>query len=134
MSQSFVDSNISIWKAVCPIQALILLGLRKRVLNSPTKSIEATPRYSAFQEADRRTPSGLSGYLRDRGLTRVVLIGLAIDFCVAWSAHDAHDGEFGAVVLEDACRDINRSSSLDAAWEVMTAAAVERATSANMPD
>ena len=90
--------------------------------------------YSAFQEADRRTPTGLSGYLRDRGLTRVALIGLATDFCVAWSAQDALGGEFGAVVLEDACRDINMSGSLDAAWEAMTAAGVERATSADLPD
>lgn len=52
----------------------------------------------------------------------------------AWSAQDALDGEFGAVVLEDACRDINMSGSLDAAWEAMTAAGVERATSADLPD
>lgn len=53
---------------------------------------------------------------------------------MAWSAQDALDGEFGAVVLEDAFRDINMSGSLDAAWEAMTAAGVERATSADLPD
>lgn len=88
--------------------------------------------YSAFQEADRRTHTGLSGYLRDRGLTRVVLVGLALDFCVAWSAQDALEQGFGAVVLEDACRAIDLNGSLDAAWEAMTAAGVERSSSADV--
>lgn len=88
--------------------------------------------YSAFQEADRRTHTGLSGYLHDRGLTRVVLVGLATDFCVAWSAQDAISAGFGAVVIEDACRAIDLNGSLDAAWEAMTAAGVERSSSADV--
>ena len=88
--------------------------------------------YSAFQEADRRTHTGLAGYLRERGLTRMVLVGLALDFCVAWSAQDAVDQGFGAVILEDACRAIDLNGSLDAAWEALTAAGVERASSADV--
>ena len=88
--------------------------------------------YSAFQEADRRTHTGLAGYLRERGLTRMVLVGLALDFCVAWSAQDAVDQGFGAVILEDTCRAIDLNGSLAAAWEALTAAGVERASSADV--
>ena len=88
--------------------------------------------YSAFQEADRRTPTGLAGYLHERGLTRVVIVGLALDFCVSWSAQDAREHGFGAVVLEDACRAIDLNGSLAAAWEAMSAAGVERAGSADL--
>jgi len=88
--------------------------------------------YSAFQEADRRTHTGLSGYLRDRNLTRVVLVGLATDFCVAWSAQDAREQGFGAAVIEDACRAIDLGGSLGAAWEAMAAAGVERMQSADL--
>lgn len=52
--------------------------------------------YSAFSEADRRTPTGLGGYLRERGLRRLFLAGLATDFCVAWSALDAVSAGFEA--------------------------------------
>ncbi len=62
--------------------------------------------YSAFFENDRRTPTGLAGYLRERGFTRVFLAGLATDFCVAFSAEDAMRAGFQAIVLEDACRAI----------------------------
>jgi nicotinamidase/pyrazinamidase len=62
--------------------------------------------YSAFYENDRRTPTGLAGYLRERGFTRVFLAGLATDFCVAFSAEDAVRAGFSAVVVEDACRGI----------------------------
>ncbi len=70
--------------------------------------------YSAFHENDRTTPTGLSGYLRERGLGRVILAGLALDFCVRWSAEDAHKGGFAAVVVEDACRAIDVDGSLAA--------------------
>src|SRR5574342_1086807 len=56
--------------------------------------------YSAFCEADGTTPTGLAGYLRDRGLEHVVLAGLATDFCVAWSALDARKRGFRATVIE----------------------------------
>lgn len=82
--------------------------------------------YSAFLEADRRTHTGLSGYLALRGIDRVFIAGLATDFCVAWSAIDARRFGFAAVVLEDACRAIDTNGSLAAAWSSMRAAGVQR--------
>ena len=70
--------------------------------------------YSAFFENDHRTPTGLAGYLRERGLRRVFLAGLALDFCVGWSAEDAHRHGFEVVVVEDACRAIDVDGSLAA--------------------
>ncbi len=67
--------------------------------------------YSAFYENDHKTPTGLSGYLRQRGLTRVFLAGLAYDFCVRWSAEDARRDGFDVVVIEDACRSIDTNGS-----------------------
>jgi len=70
--------------------------------------------YSAFNENDRKTRTGLAGYLRERGFTRIFLAGLAFDFCVRYSAEDArHDG-FKAVVIEDACRGIDVEGSVEA--------------------
>jgi nicotinamidase/pyrazinamidase len=77
--------------------------------------------YSAFQENDRRTPTGLAGYLRERGLTRVFLAGLAFDFCVRYSAEDAKQQGFEAVVIEDTCRAIGMSGSLSATRERLAA-------------
>jgi nicotinamidase/pyrazinamidase len=71
--------------------------------------------YSAFYENDHATPTGLAGYLRERGLTRVFLAGLALDFCVRYSAEDAHRCGFRAVVIEDACRGIDLDGSVAAA-------------------
>jgi nicotinamidase/pyrazinamidase len=68
--------------------------------------------YSTFYENDRRTPTGLVGYLRERGLTRVFLAGLAFDFCIRFSAEDAHAEGFDVVVVEDACRSIDVEGSL----------------------
>jgi nicotinamidase/pyrazinamidase len=82
--------------------------------------------YSAFLEADRKTTTGLAGYLRECGLTRVFCAGLATDFCVAWSALDARKLGFDALVIEDACRAIDTQGSLAAAWKDMLAAGVER--------
>jgi nicotinamidase/pyrazinamidase len=67
--------------------------------------------YSAFFENDRLTPTGLAGYLRERGLTRVFLAGLAYDYCVGYSALDARRLGFEAIVIRDACRaiDLDRS-------------------------
>jgi nicotinamidase/pyrazinamidase len=62
--------------------------------------------YSAFFENDRTTPTGLEGWLRQRGFSRLFLCGLATDFCVAWSAEDATRLGFTVVVIEDACRGI----------------------------
>jgi nicotinamidase/pyrazinamidase len=71
--------------------------------------------YSAFFENDRTTPTGLAGYLRERGLSRVFLAGLALDFCVRYSAEDGHHGGFDIVVIEDATRGIDLNGSIDAA-------------------
>ena len=67
--------------------------------------------YSAFFENDRTTPTGLSGYLRERGIGRLFLVGLAFDFCVRYSAEDAHRAGFGVVVIDDACRAIDVDGS-----------------------
>ncbi len=81
--------------------------------------------YSAFNEADRR-PTGLAAYLRERGIGRVFLAGLATDFCVAWSAADARGAGFAALVIADACRAIDAGGSLAAAWMRLDAAGVQR--------
>lgn len=80
--------------------------------------------YSAFFENDRSTPTGLAGYLRDRGITEVWLAGLATDFCVAFSALDAARLGFGVTLIEDACREIDLDGSHAAAVARMTDAAV----------
>ena len=82
--------------------------------------------YSAFMEADGQTPTGLRGYLEERRLRRVFFVGLATDFCVAWSALDARRVGFAAVVIEDATRAIDTGGSLASAWTAMNAAGVER--------
>ena len=85
--------------------------------------------YSAFYENGRRTPTGLSGYLRSRGFERVYLAGLATDFCVAYSALDARRKGFEVMLVEDACRAIDLEGSLASAMELMDAAGVERVIS-----
>jgi nicotinamidase/pyrazinamidase len=67
----------------------------------------------AFYENDHLTPTGLAGYLRERGLTRVFIAGLAFDFCVRYSAEDACRAGLGTVVVEDACRGIDVGGSVD---------------------
>jgi nicotinamidase/pyrazinamidase len=83
--------------------------------------------YSAFLEADRRTRTGLDGYLKSRGVKRVFCAGLATDFCVAWTAMDARRFGLQAVVIEEACRAIDTGGSLAAAWRGMKRAGVRRA-------
>jgi len=68
--------------------------------------------YSAFVENDRRTSTGLAGYLRERGFARVVVAGLAFDFCVRYSAEDAHRAGLQVTVVEDACRGIDVDGSV----------------------
>jgi nicotinamidase/pyrazinamidase len=70
--------------------------------------------YSAFYENDRTTPTGLAGYLRERGFARAFLAGLALDFCVRYSAEDARRLGLEAVVIEDACRGIDLAGSVTA--------------------
>ena len=80
--------------------------------------------YSAFFENDRRTPTGLAGYLRERGISDLTLVGLATDFCVAYSALDAVRSGFKATVLLDACRAIDLGGSLAAMKDEMAKAGV----------
>ncbi|MBA4490802.1 bifunctional nicotinamidase/pyrazinamidase [Paracoccus sp. S1E-3] len=80
--------------------------------------------YSAFFENDHHTRTGLEGYLRERGLMRVDFVGLAHDFCVAWSAIDAARLGFTARVIEDATRAIDLNGSRAAARAAMRAAGV----------
>ena len=80
--------------------------------------------YSAFFENDHITPTGLDGYLRARGVTAVTLVGLAADFCVAYSALDAARLGFGVTVLEGACRPIDLDGSLAKMRSLMLAAGV----------
>jgi nicotinamidase/pyrazinamidase len=70
--------------------------------------------YSTFYENDRATPTGLSGYLRERGLARIFLAGLAFDFCVRYSAEDARRLGLEVIVVKDACRGIDLAGSVAA--------------------
>ncbi len=81
--------------------------------------------YSAFLEADRRTTTGLAGYLSERGIDTIYMVGLALDFCVMYSALDARAAGFNAVVVLDACRAIDLNGSLAAAIERMQVAGVK---------
>jgi nicotinamidase/pyrazinamidase len=88
--------------------------------------------YSAFLEADRATPTGLAGYLRERNLDKLYVCGLATDFCVAWTALDARAAGFDTTVIEDACRAIDLDGSLATAWREMQGAGVKRIGSAEL--
>jgi nicotinamidase/pyrazinamidase len=70
--------------------------------------------YSAFFENDHSTPTGLAGYLRERGLRQLTMVGLATDFCVAYSALDAMKQGFAVTVVQEACRAIDLGGSLAA--------------------
>lgn len=80
--------------------------------------------YSAFFENDRSTPTGLHGYLQDRGVREVVLVGLATDYCVAYTALDAAKLGYGVTVLSDLCRAIDLNGSLANMSATMRAAGV----------
>ncbi len=81
--------------------------------------------YSAFFENDHVTPTGLKGYLETRGITQLTLVGLALDFCVHYSAVDAAKLGFDVTVKEDLCRAIDFDGSLDAARAAMTESGVK---------
>ncbi|HEX3177037.1 MAG TPA: nicotinamidase [Methylomirabilota bacterium] len=119
--QGTADADINEALRVPHAQLLIRKGYRPDVDS-----------YSAFLEADRKTATGLTGYLRERGLERVFLVGLAADFCVAWSALDARRAGFETLVIEDATRGIDTGGSLAKAWADMAAAGVRRITSADI--
>jgi nicotinamidase/pyrazinamidase len=81
--------------------------------------------YSAFRENDRRTPTGLAGYLRERGIEHLSICGLATDFCVLFSAIDAREAGFTVSVALDACRGIDLDGSVSKALVAMHAAGIE---------
>ncbi|MGB0659305.1 MAG: bifunctional nicotinamidase/pyrazinamidase [Mangrovicoccus sp.] len=99
--------------AMDPAQMIIRKGFRKGIDS-----------YSAFFENDQTTPTGLEGYLRSRGVTKLTLVGLATDFCVSFSAQDAAKLGFEAEVILSACRAIDLDGSLKAALDAMKAAGV----------
>lgn len=88
--------------------------------------------YSAFEEADHKSATGLAGYLKQRGIKSVFVTGLATDFCVAWTAMDARKLGFETYVVEDATRAIDLNGSLAAAWKQMQAKGVKRIQSADI--
>lgn len=102
-------------------QVIIRKGYRK-----------AMDSYSAFDEADHKTSTGLAGYLKQRGIRRVFVTGLATDFCVAWTAMDARRLGFETWVIEDATRAIDLNGSLAAAWKQMAAKGVKRIKAADI--
>ena len=82
--------------------------------------------YSAFMEADRKTPTGLNGYLKEHQIDTVYIVGIATDFCVAWTALDAVQMGFTTYVIEDACKAIDLNGSLQSSWQSMLAQGVQR--------
>jgi nicotinamidase/pyrazinamidase len=90
--------------------------------------------YSAFVEADRTTQTGLAGYLKERGIDSVFVVGLALDFCVAWSALDARAAGFNTWIVADACKAIDLDGSLDKAWRDLGTAGVNRIDSSDLLD
>ena len=119
--QGTADANLHPALDIPHAELIIRKGYRKQMDS-----------YSAFFEADGKTPTGLTGYLKDRGLNQVFLVGLATDFCVAWSAMDARKAGFGALVIEDACRGIDADGSLAKAWKDMLGAGVKRIKSSDL--
>ncbi|MGB5827712.1 MAG: bifunctional nicotinamidase/pyrazinamidase [Pseudomonas mandelii] len=89
--------------------------------------------YSAFLEADRKTTTGLAGYLKERGIDTLYLVGLALDFCVMFSALDARAAGFNVFVVLDACRAIDLDGSLAAAIERMQGAGVDLVSADQVP-
>ncbi|WP_445116907.1 bifunctional nicotinamidase/pyrazinamidase [Acinetobacter sp. WZC-1] len=82
--------------------------------------------YSAFMEADHQTSTGLAGYLRERNIKKVYIVGIATDFCVAWTAMDASRLGFESHVIADATKAIDLDGSLQQAWQDMQAGGVKR--------
>lgn len=105
------------------VEGLDLPGAQLIIRKGFHKDVDS---YSAFEEADRKTVTGLAGYLKARGIDTVFLAGLATDFCVAWTAVDARKAGFATWVIEDATRAIDLNGSLAAAWKDMEAAGVRR--------
>jgi nicotinamidase/pyrazinamidase len=111
------------------VPALVIRHARLVLRKGFRKDVDS---YSAFLEADQKTQTGLAGYLKGAGISRVYFCGLATDFCVAWSALDARKLGFEAAVVEDACRGIDLNGSLAKAWKDMTKAGVARLKSSDI--
>lgn len=88
--------------------------------------------YSAFMEADRKTPTGLKGYLKEHQIDTVYIVGIATDFCVAWTALDAAQMGFKTYVIEDACKAIDLNDSLQHAWQIMREQGIDRIQSSTI--
>lgn len=88
--------------------------------------------YSAFMEADHKTTTGLEGYLKAREIDTVFVVGIATDFCVAWTAIDATDLGFNTYVIEDATKGIDLNGSLEQAWQNMQTKGVIRISMADV--
>lgn len=88
--------------------------------------------YSAFFENDKTTPTGLTGYFMERGLKHVYCCGLALDFCVRFSAEDARAQGFSCSVVEDACRSIDLDGSREAAISGLAEAGINLIRSAEL--
>jgi nicotinamidase/pyrazinamidase len=88
--------------------------------------------YSAFEEADHKTATGLAGYLKQRGIKKVYCTGVATDFCVAWTAMDAAKAGFTTYVIEDASRGADIDGSLAKAWQAMNKKGVHRIQSSDL--
>lgn len=88
--------------------------------------------YSSFMEADRKTTTGLAAYLKAREIDTVYIVGIATDFCVAWTAIDACELGFSTYVIEDATKAIDLNGSLEQAWQQMLAHGVQRIQSADI--
>ena len=84
--------------------------------------------YSAFFENDRTTPTGLAGYLRERGFQRIIIAGLALDFCVRFSATDGIRAGFSILLVPEACRAVALPGSLEAAHADFAALQIPSAT------
>ena len=119
----------TLWPDHC-VQGTSGAELHQDLLTDPADMIirkgyrTAIDSYSAFFENDQSTPTGLTGYLRERSIQRVFCCGLATDFCVRFSAEDARKQGLESVVLLDACRAIDMDGSLDAAMQAMKSSGV----------
>lgn len=88
--------------------------------------------YSAFFENDQKTPTGLTGYLRERGVKTLYVTGLATDFCVRWTVLDGMSENFDVFVVEDAVRGIDIEGSVEQAWNEMASAGAKKVSSAEL--
>lgn len=102
-------------------QVIIRKGFRKEIDS-----------YSTFFENDQKTKTGLTGYLKERGITVLYTVGLATDFCVKWSIIDGIDEGFNMHIIEDAVKGIDLEGSLDQAWKEMKEKGVNILSSAEI--